>query len=170
MNVYAVTSAMLIMGKFSGDLVNDSQIREEQYTQPLASMPDNIDALATEMLKTSAEEKNLTQEQLFQIENEIYKMLGEGAVLQRNQELKKTREEISYFGLFLSWFMKAKGLTYQQIQAKYEIDFSGSEKDLHKTIIAAASRSNNNLLGKFYNTLVNKFKLPEFISRRIYVS
>lgn len=157
MNVFHVVAAMYVIGMLSGALENDKKIREREYTVPLSNMPGNIDALAREMMEAAAQERNLTVEQRRTIESEIYKMLGEGAVLQRNHELTKTREKISYFGYFLSWFMKNKGLSYEQIQAKYSKDFAEGDIALHKKIIEAASRSNNDLFKKFIGTISKKF-------------
>lgn len=157
MNVFHVAAAMLVIGTVSGALKNDKKIREKEYTLPLSTMPGNIEALAQEMMAAAAKDRYLTMEQRRTIETEIYKMLGEGAVLQRNHELTKTREKISYYGLFLSWFMKNKGLSYGQIQAKYNKVFLEDSIELHRAIIQAASRSNDDLYKKFIDTIFKKF-------------
>jgi len=155
--VYAVAAAALV-GKVCTDLISDSSIRDANYTKPLATMPDNIKALADEMIAEATKGTQMTADQLVGVEKEIYRMMSEGAVAQRNHEMEKTREQISYSGYFLSWFMKQKGLTYTQIQAKYKQEFSQDERLGHKKIIESASRTNKNLQDKFVTSLVGKFK------------
>ena len=157
MNAYMMAAAAMVLTKVSYDLLNDIRIRDRVYTQPLKTMPANAKQLIDEMMAEAAKDKSLSAEQLGQIEKGIYKMLSEGAVEQRNFEMKKTREMISYVGLFLSWFMKQKGLSYEQIQAKYLKEFSVSEREGHLKIIESAAGSNSDLLGKFYITLRKKF-------------
>lgn len=156
MKVFLVAAAMFVM-KLVLDMRNDALLRENIYTLPLSRMPQNADALAREMLDEAAKDKSLTASQLGKIEKDIYRMLSQGAVAQRNFEMEKTRQKISYIGLFLSWFMKQKGLTYEQIQVKYEKEFSEDERRGHQMIINSAARSNQNLLGKFYLTLQKLF-------------
>jgi predicted transposase YbfD/YdcC len=141
------------------DLRNDARIREEKYTRPLSTMPENVKALIKEMTEAASKEKGITQEQLTQIEAEIYQMMSEGAVAQRNFEMEKTRDEISAVGYFISSFMKQKGVSYAQIKAKYEKEFSESEKLGHLKIIESASRSNKNLVDKFCQTIQKKLGL-----------
>ncbi|MCO1334573.1 hypothetical protein MO867_09505 [Microbulbifer sp. OS29] len=137
--------------------IQDYRIREREYSTPLSTMPGNVQALADEMFEEATRDKQLSADQAQQIEAGIWKMLGEGAVLQRNHELKKTREKISYLGQLLSWFMKAKGLSYAQIEEKYRNDFTDSEKELHRTIVESASRSNQDLVGKLWKAISKKF-------------
>ncbi|WP_413663997.1 hypothetical protein [Microbulbifer sp. CNSA002] len=138
-------------------VIQDYKTREREYSVPLSTMPDNVQALADEMFEEATKDKQLSVEQAQQIEAGIWKMLGEGAVLQRNHELKKTREKISYLGQLLSWFMKAKGLTYEQIEEKYRSEFTESEKEMHRAIVESASRSNQDLLGKLWKSIRKKF-------------
>ncbi|WP_444911893.1 hypothetical protein [Microbulbifer sp. PAAF003] len=138
-------------------VIQDYKTREQEYSVPLSTMPDNVQALADEMFEEATKDKQLSVEQAQQIEAGIWKMLGEGAVLQRNHELKKTREKISYLGQLLSWFMKAKGLTYEQIEEKYRSEFTESEKEMHRAIVESASRSNQDLLGKLWKSIRKKF-------------
>ncbi|WP_445359271.1 hypothetical protein [Microbulbifer sp. ANSA005] len=138
-------------------VIQDYKTREREYSVPLSTMPDNVQALADEMFEEATKDKQLTAEQAQQIEAGIWKMLGEGAVLQRNHELKKTREKISYLGQLLSWFMKAKGLTYAQIEEKYRSEFTESEKELHRAIVESASRSNQDLVGKLWKSICKTF-------------
>lgn len=152
----AVAAAALVTKALHGDSV----IREEVYSKPLATMPGNVDALAKEMIAEATKGTNLNPAQLLKIETDIYKMMSEGAVAQRNFEMDKTRGEISYIGHFLSWFMKQQGMTYEQIDAKYKIKFADDEKMKHKQIIESASRTNKNLVEKFSSSLVSKIKGP----------
>jgi len=154
--VYVMAAAALV-GKVCNDLVSDSSIRETTYTQPLATMPDNVKALADEMIAEATKSTQMTADQLLAVEKDIYRMMSEGAVAQRNHAMEQTREQISYCGYFLSWFMKQKGLTYTQIQAKYALEFSQDERLGHKKIIESASRTNKNLQDKFVTALVGKF-------------
>ena len=146
---------------FTRSMYNDSNIRETTYSAPLATMPANVDSLAKEMLEAACADGNLTATQVKEIETGIYKILSEGAVLQRNHELTKTREIISYSGQLMSWFMKAQGLTYEQIVAKYEKDFSKSEIEKHKEIILSAARPNSNLFNKMMMTISKKLGLAQ---------
>ncbi|MFZ5600985.1 MAG: hypothetical protein ACOY7J_00905 [Pseudomonadota bacterium] len=164
MNAYMMAAAAMVITKVSYDLLNDIRIRDRVYTQPLKTMPANAKQLIDEMMAEAAKDKSLSTDQLAQIEKGIYKMLSEGAVEQRNFEMKKTREMISYVGLFLSWFMKQKGLSYEQIQAKYIKEFSVSEREGHLKIIESAAGSNSDLMGKFYYTLRKKFGFGASVS------
>ena len=152
-------------------LFNDSLIRDEVYTNPLSRMPENARALIKEILTAAVEGGNLTSGQILTIEKHIYRMMSEGAVEQRNFEMEKTRAAISYSGLFLSWFMKNKGLTYVQIQAKYEREFPDDERKMHLKIIESAARSNPNLFAKLFDTLKKKTGLvtpkPGFIQSKL---
>ena len=156
MNVFLVAAAAFVL-HVTKSLYDDSNIRSREYSTPLSTIPENADNLAQEMIDAEAAGKNLTPQQIKDIEIKTYKILSEGAVLQRNQELSNTRELISYYGQFLSWFMKAKGLTYSQIQAKYLKDFSARELEMHKKIIESASSPNKDLLNKFLITIQKKF-------------
>src|SRR5689334_3856731 len=100
----AVAAAATVLMKVGGDLYNDASIRETTYTVPLSTMPANAEALINEMIDAAAKDKGLTAEQLAKIETEIYQMMSEGAVAQRNFEMQKTREQISIVGNFISWF------------------------------------------------------------------
>ena len=140
-------------------LYQDGKIRDEIYTEPLKLMPDNIRELSAEMLKAAAEGQNLTPEQVEMIQLQIAQMMSEGAVAQRNFEMQKTREAISKLGLFLSEFMKAKGMTYEQLQVKYQEVFDRNEIAGHQAVIESASRSNPQLLDKFRMALLKKFGL-----------
>lgn len=137
-------------------LRNDSKIRKVMYSDPLTAIPDNAFALIDEMIAEATKDSNLTPTQIEQIIAGIYAMLSEGAVAERNLLMEKTRESISKLGVFLSWFMKQEGLSYNQIKAKYANSFTISEIEVHKKIIQSASRANHDLLSKFYNTLKKK--------------
>ncbi|MCO1336034.1 hypothetical protein MO867_17015 [Microbulbifer sp. OS29] len=137
--------------------LQDYKNRKEEYSPPLTNMPDNAAALAKDMFEEAVRGKQLSADHTQKIEAGIWEMLGEGAVLQRNHELVKTKEKISYLGQFLSWFMKAKGLSYAQIEEKYRKDFTDSEKELHQNIVQSASRSNKDLVGKLWKSVINFF-------------
>jgi hypothetical protein len=64
-----------------------------------------------------------------------------------------TREKISCLGQFLSWFMKQKGLTYEQIEEKYRKQFPQDEQHKFEEIIQSASRANPNVFEKFVSKL-----------------
>jgi methylphosphotriester-DNA--protein-cysteine methyltransferase len=140
-------------------LYQDGQIRGEIYTEPLKQMPENIRQLSAQMLAAACEGKNLTPDQTKSIAVDIARMMSEGAVAQRNFEMDKTRAAISRLGLFLSQYMKEEGMTYAQLQQKYEAEFSKDELAGHQQIIASASRVNPNLLYKYVQTLRKKFGL-----------
>ena len=167
MNVFWVAAAAFVLSGMLRGLYNDMAIRSREYTEPLKTMPENALKLMEEMLAEAAKDKSLSSEQMSQVETGIYRMLSEGAVEQRNFEMKQVREKISYLGLFLSWFMKQEGLTYAQVQAKYERDFSLSERAKHMKIIQSASGTNKNLLGKFYLTLCKKFGFAARLVQRL---
>lgn len=156
MYYYILATAAALAIKACTDLYSDSCKREEIYSKPLATMPENVDSLVKEMMQAAANDANLTVEQKLSIEKDIYRMMSEGAVVQRNHEMDKTRSQISHVGYLLSWFMKQKGMTHAQIQAKYQQDFEDDELNLHKKIIESASRSNKNLTDKFNQTLAKK--------------
>ena len=153
----AVAAAAAVIAKVGTDLADDARIRDETYTKPLSNMPANAAALMKEMMEEAAKDSSLTAEQLEKINREIYQMMSEGAVAQRNFQMKKTREAISGVGLYLSWFMKQEGMSYQAIQAKYERDFAEDERRGHMKMIESAARSNSALLSKFYASIVKKF-------------
>lgn len=134
-------------------LYQDSQTREQTYTRPLATMPNNARDLVLEMLDvavTEAEENDspLNDSEIKELRLELMKMMAEGAVEQRNWEMKMTRDQISYVGAFLSWFMKQKGLTYEQIEDKYTKQFPHDELQKFEEIIKSASRANPNVFEK----------------------
>jgi methylphosphotriester-DNA--protein-cysteine methyltransferase len=160
MYYYIIATAAALAIKACTDLYNDSCVREEIYSKPLSTMPQNVDALVKEMMKAAAEGVNLTVTQKLSIEKDIYRMMSEGAVVQRNHEMDKTRSSISSVGYLLSWFMKQKGMTYEQIQAKYQQEFKDDEVKLHQKIVESASRSNKNLTDKFTQTLAKKLGAP----------
>lgn len=134
-------------------LCGDSSIRESTYTRPLATMPGNVRDLVISMIDAAANEarnagSRLEDSEIQSLRLDLYKMMAEGAVEQRNWEMQMTREQISYIGRFLSWFMKQKGLSYAQIEQKYAQQFGQDELGKFQEIINSASRSNPSVFSK----------------------
>lgn len=140
-------------------LRSDPQIRDQVYTKPLSTMPGNAKELLGEMLDAAIREKGgsgkVGDNQISALRLELLEMLAQGAVEQRNQEMKVTREQISYLGQFLSWFMKQKGLSYEQIEEKFRKQFPASEQQKFEEIIASASRANPNVMNKLIGKVTN---------------
>jgi hypothetical protein len=146
--------ALGIVAYSAYSLRQDAQTRETTYTQPLKTIPGNANSLVSEMIDVAvaeAEEKGspLSDGDVAELRLELMKLMSVGAVEQRNVEMRMTREQISYLGAFLSWFMKQKGLTYEQLEDKYEKLFPQSEIDKYEEIIKSASRANPNVFEKF---------------------
>ena len=138
-------------------LYGDQKIRDEHYTKPLAKMPVYAFALYQQMLSAALTGASLSISEIKQVRLEILSMLSQGAVEQRNHEMRKVREQISPLGRLLSWFLKQKGLSYQQIEEKYAKAFSKDEQELHFKIIESASRSNPSVFGKLVSKLTGWF-------------
>jgi len=136
-------------------LYQDQKIRDAEYTKPLSTMPDNARALYEQMLSAETSGKALSDEAVAKIRLEILATLSKGAVAQRNHEMSAVRQKISSFGYVLSWFLKQKGLSYQQIFAKYRLDFSEGDQQLHLKIIESASRANPSVFWKLVGKLQN---------------
>lgn len=146
--------ALGIVAYSAYSLREDAQIRETTYTQPLKNIPGNVKELVSEMIDVAVAEaeenkKPLSDGDIADLRLELMKLMSEGSVEQRNLEMRMTREQISYLGAFISWFLKQKGLTYEQLEDKYEKQFPQSELSKYEAIIKSASRANPNVFEKF---------------------
>jgi hypothetical protein len=136
--------------------INDIEIRDKNYTKPLGNMPANANKLAETIVDQGSKELGgVTGEELRQLKIDAFKLLAEGAVEQRNLEMKKVREQISYLFLAVSYIMKQKGLSYDELEAKFAMKFPDCEIKKFQAIIESAARSNPNLFNKAYHTILN---------------
>jgi hypothetical protein len=134
-------------------LYQDQQIRDAEYTKPLSTMPDNAWALFLQMLSAETTGKTLSAKDVAALKLEILAILSAGAVAQRNHEMAAVRKKISHLGYFLSWLLKQKGLSYEQIYKKYQLTYGADEQQLHMEIIKSASRANPSVLNKLIDKL-----------------
>jgi hypothetical protein len=138
-------------------LYEDGKIREASYNQPLKQMSANARELMQQMLDAAMAEPGFQPDMLPRIQTEILTLLSQGAVAQRNHEMQVVRGEISKIGYLLSWFLKQKGLGYEQIYAKYAKAFTRNERALHLAIIDSASRANPSVFDKLTSKLWGLF-------------
>jgi hypothetical protein len=136
-------------------LYGDQQIRDEDYTKPLGTMPDNARELAEQMLSAEINSHELSEQEIAKVRLEILEILSQGAVAQRNHEMDMVRDKISYFGYLLSWFLKQKGLSYEQITEKYRLQFDQDAQGRHMAIIESASRANPSVFDKLVHKLTH---------------
>lgn len=142
---YLLAAAVMYVGY---SVYGDQQIRDEQYTKPISNMPTNTRDLADQMLSAEINSRDLSDEEVAKVRLAILEILSQGAVAQRNHEMAVVRGEISYFGGLLSWFLKQKGLSYEQITEKYRVEFGEDVQGRHLEIIASASRANPSVFQK----------------------
>lgn len=146
-------------------LLNDAKTREAEYTKPLATMPANakviLDAVVANDIaeSTQAAGRSISAEDKEKIILSALKMLAEGSVAQRNWEMNAVRKKISNLGYLFSWFLKQKGLSYEEIEKKFSTDFNEDKKEAYLSIIASAARSNPDLYKKFFGKITGRSKL-----------
>ena len=147
---YLLAATVMYIGY---SIYGDQQIRDEQYTKPLSNMPPNARDLADQMLSAEINSHDLSGAEVAKVRLAILEILSQGAVAQRNHEMTMVREKISYFGGLLSWFLKQKGLSYEQITEKYRVEFGEDVQGRHLEIIASASRANPSVFQKLAHKL-----------------
>ncbi|CAM3740701.1 hypothetical protein [Vibrio aquimaris] len=169
-------------------LIGDSIIRDELYTRPISNMPKEINEIKSSMIDEKVKEMvdglqslrdesgHITLEEERKIKDlaelSVLSILSEGASLQRNHEMNKTRDNISMLSSFISSFMKKDGIKYSHIVEKKSQsiienyndnkinefnDLSIKDKKfVYEEVINSSSKANANLLDKFVKSVCDK--------------
>lgn len=158
------------------------------YTRPISNMPKEINEIKSSMIDEKVKEMvdglqslrdesgHITLEEERKIKDlaelSVLSILSEGASLQRNHEMNKTRDNISMLSSFISSFMKKDGIKYSHIVEKKSQsiienyndnkinefnDLSIKDKKfVYEEVINSSSKANANLLDKFVKSVCDK--------------
>ncbi|NER38115.1 MAG: DUF4157 domain-containing protein [Oscillatoria sp. SIO1A7] len=123
----------------------DYQIRETDYTKVIA----NIEPICNKILKDAEDAGGST--------SEMKRILAEGAVIARNNQMDEVRGKISKLAQLISSFMKKKGLEYEELYNKYQQKYPNFNEDqINEKIIESASRSNQDLLARLLGSVTGQ--------------